>query len=188
MEKPFPLLKTPRLRLRQACLADVLPLLSVMQDARVLRYFGMEAFRTDLEALDEISCFNRIFTKEEGIRWVITMGDVDRYCGDIGFHKYHKFHARAELGYRLHPQYWGQGITTEAAVAVLNYGFSELSMNRVEALVDPRNAASLRVLEKLRFQREGLLRDYEFENGIFVDLLMFSLLKKEWCLIKDSFS
>ena len=69
---------------------------------------------------------------------------------------------------------------TEALSSVLASGYEVMELNRVEALVDPRNEASLRLLLKLGFTREGVLREYEYEKGAFIDLVMMSLLRREW--------
>ncbi len=178
--QPFPVLHTERLTLRQAGVADVLPLLRIMQDPEVLRYYGMPPLETEQQALYEVNWFNQVFDQGSGIRWVIARRDAPDYIGDIGFFKHDKQHARAEVGYRLVRSCWGQGLMTESLTAAVEYGFGQMALNRVEALADPRNAATLCVLGKVGFVREGLLREYEIEQGRPVDLLMLSLLKREW--------
>ena len=69
---------------------------------------------------------------------------------------------------------------TEAIKAALDYGFNEMNLNRIQALIDPRNDASKRVAEKHGFQYEGTFRDYEYEYGGFIDLNMYSVLKLEY--------
>jgi RimJ/RimL family protein N-acetyltransferase len=89
-------------------------------------------------------------------------------------------HARAEIGYWTAKSYWGRGFCTEAATAVLEYGFTALSLNRIQASVLPRNPASRRVLEKLGMQCEGLLRQYIRKHEIYEDLWMYSILVADW--------
>lgn len=71
-------------------------------------------------------------------------------------------------------------LAKEAVLTVLKYDFTELNLNRIEALVLPENAASQHLLDRLGFQQEGLLRQYEKTRGQFDDLYMYSLLKAEW--------
>jgi ribosomal-protein-alanine N-acetyltransferase len=177
---PFPVLKTARLTLRQAHEGDVLPLLRAMQDEDVLRYYGVPRYETAQDAREEIDWCNRIFVEKEGIRWVISLSGDDDYVGDIGFFRYQPEHARAEVGGKLVKVCWGRGLMTEALAAVVGYGLVDMGLNRIEALVDPRNRAMLRVLEKLGFTVEGMLREYEIEGGVPVDLYMLSLLRREW--------
>ncbi|MBN1935742.1 MAG: GNAT family N-acetyltransferase [Anaerolineae bacterium] len=176
----FPVLHTERLTLRQAGVADVLPLLRIMQDPEVLCYYGMPSLETEQQALAEIFWFNQVFAQGAGIRWVIARQDASDYIGDVGFFKHEKQHARAEVGYRLVRSCWGQGLMTEALAAAVEYGFAQMALNRIEALADPRNGATLRVLSKVGFIQEGLLREYEIEQSRPVDLVMLSLLKREW--------
>ena len=68
---------------------------------------------------------------------------------------------------------------TEALMEALEFGFGTMALNRIEALVHPHNLASIRLLEKLRFQNEGLMRDYYYQGGMFHDSLRLSLLRKE---------
>lgn len=176
----FPVLETERLVLRQARQADVPACLRVAQDDAVMRYYGVEPFTAEQQAVDEFEWQHRIFADGTGIRWVITERDRDLYLGDVGYHEIKAQHKRAEIGYKLAPAYWRRGLMTEALTAVLDYGFASMGLNRVEALVDPRNAASAGLLRKLGFTQEGMLREYEYERGSFVDLCMVSLLWREW--------
>jgi ribosomal-protein-alanine N-acetyltransferase len=178
--KAFPVLKTARLVLRQPSAGDVHGLYGVSQDADVMRYYGMEPFQTAQQALDELDWFSQSFHDSTGLRWIIAETDRGGYIGDLGYHKVSLQHSRAEVGYRLARVYWRRGIMTEALSKVLEYGFDMMALNRVEALVDPRNEASLRLLLKLGFTQEGTLREYEYEKGAFVDLIMMSLLRREW--------
>jgi ribosomal-protein-alanine N-acetyltransferase len=84
------------------------------------------------------------------------------------------------MGYDLWPDYWGQGLMPEALRALLRYGFEVMELNRVEATTHTENQRSMRVLEKLGFQREGVLRDYYCREGMYNDQVLFSLLRREW--------
>jgi len=175
----FPVLETARLRLRQPREGDAQRLLVITQDEEVMRYYGMEPFTSEQEALEEIHWFDDHFEKAKGIRWVITLKPQDDYIGDIGF-GYVAQHARADLGYKLARVHWRQGIMSEAMSLVIAYGIESLQVNRFEATVDPRNVACVGLLEAQGFSRDGLLREYEFEKGAFVDLAMYSMLRREW--------
>jgi len=88
--------------------------------------------------------------------------------------------ATSENGYDLDPAHWGRGIMTEALRAVLEYGFGKMGLNRVQATVDSGNTKSLRLLHRLGFRKEGVLRQNSYFNGQFRDDVCFSMLKKEW--------
>jgi ribosomal-protein-alanine N-acetyltransferase len=89
-------------------------------------------------------------------------------------------HQRAEIGYDLEKASWKQGIMTEALRAMLQYGFGQMGLNRVEALVYVENEASIHLLERLGFQKEGLLRQYFRRGDTHYDHWLLSLLKAEW--------
>lgn len=89
-------------------------------------------------------------------------------------------HARGELGYWVGRPYWGQGIATEAARAMLGVGFVTLGLNRIQAMHFTRNRASGRVLEKIGMRREGEHRQYLRKLDHFEDVVRYALLAAEW--------
>ena len=104
----------------------------------------------------------------------------EEFIGEIGFYDYEQKHRKAEIGYKLSKKHWRKGYMSEALEAILDYMYGNLEINRIQALVDPRNPPSYLLLEKYGFKQEGTLRDYEFEKGDYVDLIMLSLLRREW--------
>ena len=86
----------------------------------------------------------------------------------------------ASLGYGIGREHWGEGLTTEAARAVVDYSFYAFDLAKISARADPRNVASWRVLEKLGFQREGYFRSHFIRRGERVDRVYHGLLREEW--------
>jgi ribosomal-protein-alanine N-acetyltransferase len=87
---------------------------------------------------------------------------------------------QAEIEYDLEPTYWGQGIMTEALGAVLKYGFEEMRLNRIQAIIDPKNDRSMNLVTRLSFKKERVLRQRSCFNGRLNDDAIFSLLYEEW--------
>ncbi|WP_418302662.1 GNAT family N-acetyltransferase [Lysinibacillus fusiformis] len=87
---------------------------------------------------------------------------------------------RIEIGYDLKPAYWGQGIMQKALGKIIHFAFTSMEINKIEAKVEPENKASIRLLGKLNFCQEGVLRQHEFEKGKYVDLVLFSILRSEY--------
>jgi RimJ/RimL family protein N-acetyltransferase len=85
---------------------------------------------------------------------------------------------RAELGYVLAKKYWGQGIATKAISLMLEIGFRDLGVQRIEAFVDPDNIGSVRVLEKSGFTKEGLLQKYMIHRGQVRNRLIFAKIRE----------
>ena len=178
--KEFPILETDRLILRQVTNDDAGSLLKYLSDKEVMNYVGLEPFKSIEDSLDEISWYQSILEKKTGIRWGITLKNQGEVIGSCGFLNWVARHYRSEIGFELSKDYWGKGIASEALKAVIQYGFEEMNLQRIEALIEPPNIPSQKLVEKHGFIREGLLRNYEFTCGKFDDLYMYSLLKQEF--------
>ncbi len=177
---PFPVIETERLILRKPTDEDIKPLYELSQNEEVMLYFGTEPFLKEAQAKEEVDWYLKIWKEETGTRWVISLKGGEDLIGEIGYFDYEKKHRKAEIGYKLASRHWRKGYMSEALLAVLDFMYKNVNINRVEALVDPRNPASYKLLEKHGFKQEGILRDYEFERGDYVDLIMLSILRREW--------
>ena len=114
------------------------------------------------------------------MRWAICRPEApEELLGTCGFNLWVQNSARAVLGFDLARANWRQGIMSEALGLLLDYGFQQMELNRVEAVVFRDNDASCRLLAKLGFAREGLLREYEYLHGRLQDMYMYSLLRQD---------
>ena len=167
--------------LRKPTLVDAETILAITNDKDVMEFYGESGawLKNSDEAMSEINWGLSLFEENAG-RWVIASESNDKYVGDIGFFSFDPANKKAEIGFKLDKAYWGQGITSQFTAQLLEYAFEELGYNRIEALVDPRNVGSSKVLLKNGFIKEGTLRDYEFEHGAFVDLDMYSILQRDF--------
>ena len=101
--------------------------------------------------------------------------------GWCGYHTWYVDHARAEIGCGLHHEkHKKKGLMQEALKPVLKYGFEQMKLNRIEAMISPNNAPSLNLIKKLNFTEEGNLREHYIKDGQTEDSLVFSLLKSEF--------
>lgn len=178
----FPVLETDRLILRQVTNDDAGSLLKYLSDKDVMKYVGLAPFISIENSLEEISWYQSIFENKTGIRWGITVKDQGEVIGSCGFLNLVTKHHRSEIGIELSKEYWRKGIASEAFEAVIEYGFKEMNLQRIEALIEPANIPSQKLAERHGFIREGLLRNYEFTCGKFDDLYMYSLLKGDFNL------
>lgn len=188
-ENIFPVIETDRLILRQITKDDAEDILRYLSDTDVMKHYGLEPFKSIDEALDEISWYRSILEKKTGIRWGITLKGQDRVIGSCGFLNIVPQHYRSETGFELSKEYWGKGIANEAFEVVLKYGFEQMNLQRIQALIEPANLSSQKLVERNGFIKEGLLRKYEFTCGKFDDLLMYSLLRQDFYIntkIKES--
>jgi ribosomal-protein-alanine N-acetyltransferase len=100
--------------------------------------------------------------------------------GTCALHNLHLNSKRAEIGYALGRTYWRQGYMREALTVLIDYAFKSLGLNRLEADIDPRNAASENLLELLGFQKEGYLRQRWIVDGEVSDSVIYGLLRSDW--------
>ena len=100
--------------------------------------------------------------------------------GRIGMHHINQQNKIGEIGYWLAGGMQGRGIVAKCCTALISYGFNELGLNRIEIKCATGNDKSRAIPEKLKFKREGILRQAEWLNGNFVDLYLYSMLKEEW--------
>ncbi|KGA98392.1 alanine acetyltransferase [Alkalihalobacillus alcalophilus ATCC 27647 = CGMCC 1.3604] len=176
----LPVLETERLILREVVESDAKDLLSYLSKEEVVKHMGLTPFKTIDDALEEIGWYHSILENKSGMRWGITLKEEGKVIGSCGFlNRSHK-HYRAEIGFELSNNHWGKGLAGEALVQVVQYGFEQLEFERIEALIEPANLASQKLVEKHGFIREGLLRNYEFTAGKFDDLYMYSMIKADF--------
>lgn len=104
-----------------------------------------------------------------------------KVIGRCGLHNWNRDHWRAEIGYVMEDEaFKQQGLMSEAVEAIIDYGFNRIGLNRIEALVADYNTASLRLLEKNGFIKEGTLRKHYCVNGVFEDSVVLALLREEY--------
>ncbi|MGM0903895.1 MAG: GNAT family N-acetyltransferase [Bacillota bacterium] len=179
MTKNFPVLETNRLVLRQIEKNDAKSVLKYLSDVEVMKYYGLEPYQTVEDVLEEISWYESILNENTGIRWGITLRGENEVIGSCGFLNLVTQHQRTDIGFELSKDYWGKGIASEALEEVTKYGFEQMNLQRIQALIEPPNIRSQKLVEKQGFLKEGLLRKYEYTCGKFDDLYMYSLLKED---------
>ncbi|MGI2328387.1 GNAT family N-acetyltransferase [Planococcus sp. YIM B11945] len=176
----FPVLETERLYLRTVVEEDARSMMVYLSDPEVMKYYGLDPFEHIEEALSEVVWYQSIFKDQTGMRWAITLKGQDEMIGSCGFLNHSSKNHRADIGYELAKSHWGKGLMHEALAAVIQYGFEQWQLQRIQALIEPPNSSSIKTVEKLGFMQEGLLRSYEFTGRKFDDLYMYSLLKSEF--------
>lgn len=167
--------------LRQVKYEDSPEYFEYMQDEDVVRYVPEECIPRDFERVKEEIDYNLdLFRFRRSIYWVIARKDNNKLIGSCGFNYWNRDHSRGEISYDLCKKYWGKGIMTKTMKAVLGFAFTQMDMHRIEATVTPTNQASLRVLKKAGFKKEGVLREQKLLHGKFEDAIIMSLLKREY--------
>ena len=172
-------IRTERLLLRPLKASDADALFSIFSDPTVMRYWSTPPW-TDIDAAHTTIQHDLESSNGEYIRLGITLETNTRLLGTCTLFDINKICRRGEVGYALGSMAWGQGYMHEALTALLDYGFSTLNLNRVEADIDPRNHTSAKTLERLGFVKEGLLRERWIVDGELSDSALYGLLQREW--------
>ena len=172
-------LRTARLELRPLREADVASLFEIHSDPKVMRYWDAPIWKSDERGRAMVARDLALTTKDH-LRLGIELAAGTKLLGTCALWRINAPSRRAELGYALGSKSWGQGYMHEALSALLDYAFTELDLNRVEADTDPRNERSTRLLERLKFSREGLFRERCIVDGEISDSAMYGLLRREW--------
>ena len=175
-----PTLHTARLRLRPFAQTDTEAIFALHSNPCVLRYWDAPPWKERARAERFIAACRQFESEGSGARLAIERAADGVFIGWCCLVKWNPDFRSATMGYCLDDAAWGRGFATEAAGGMLQWAFDTLDLNRVQAETDTRNTASSRVLEKLRFVREGKLREDCIVDGEISDSWVYGLLRREW--------
>lgn len=176
----LPVLESPRLRLRAFADRDAVDVFDLYADREAVR-FGYAPPMADLADARRVIEDTQTLARQRTLyHFGVAERAGDRIVGHATLFKWDEEQKRAEIGYSIRRDRWGKGLATEAVAALIDFAFARLAIRRLEADADPRNGASMRVLEKLGFVREGYLRERWEIGGEIQDAVMYGLLQREW--------
>jgi ribosomal-protein-alanine N-acetyltransferase len=175
----FPYLETDRLNLRPIALTDSEAVFRLRSNPVTMQYVPRPLAVTIDDAIAHIQMIIDKISINEGINWALTLKGDDKMIGIAGFYRFHPENYRSELGYMLLPEYHNNGYISEAIHTLLGYAFDTLNFHSIEAIIDPRNIASEKVLVKNNFVKEAHIRENEYWNGEFLDTVIYSILKRD---------
>ncbi|HET9720267.1 MAG TPA: GNAT family N-acetyltransferase [Solirubrobacteraceae bacterium] len=159
---------------------DADALFALHSNAFVLRYWDAPPWSERERAGRFIAACRQMAEQGSGARLAVDRLSDGAFIGWCGLTRWNPDYRSASLGYCFTDGAWGQGYATEAALALLQWAFEALDLNRVQAQTDTRNLASARVLEKLNFIREGTLREDCVVNGEVSDSWLYGLIRRQW--------
>jgi RimJ/RimL family protein N-acetyltransferase len=172
---------TERLVLREFVADDWAAVLAYQSDPRYLRFYAWTD-RSEAEVREFVQMFlvQQSERPRRRFQLAITLPEDGRLIGDCGIRRKPQNDWEAAIGFELAPEHWGRGYATEAALAMVDFGFRELGLRRVSSWCVADNAASARVLERVGMRLEGRLRENERFKGRWWDTLLYGLLESEW--------
>jgi len=186
MNKPLPKLSSKRLILDDTKPADSKVIFEILSDEDVVKFYDFEQFTSLNQATELIINDLQKYQNGTHLRWAVRDKYTYEFIGSIGI-KYSDENHSATLGYEFKKSTWGKGIATEALQQVIDFllkadllkTYTNKKINRIQAYTMQGNLASEKVLTKLGFQKEGLLRQHGFWKGQYHDLNIFSILKSD---------
>lgn len=173
-------IRTKRLRLRPLAKGDELQLFGIHSNPEFMRYWSSPPWTSVDQAVALITRDLVEMAQGQQIRLGIFLSTTEEMIGTCTLFKLDRQCRRAEIGYGIAREFWRQGFMAEAVSALLEFGFMQMHLNRVEADIDPRNTASGKSLEKLGFVREGYLRERWIVGDEVSDSALYGLLRKDW--------
>ncbi|TBX70176.1 N-acetyltransferase [Flavobacterium silvisoli] len=177
---PFETLSTERLLLRKLTPEIFDYVYNHFSDEDLMEFIGApneealskekEKHRKGLSTFNKSFCYFQILDK--------TNQQIIGWCG---YHTWYLDHKRAEIGYGLFDDSYKQkGLMSEATKVILDYGFNQMNLNRIEAFIGKENKASLNLVKKFGFTQEGILREHYFNKNCMEDSVVYSLLRREY--------
>lgn len=176
----LPRLSGRRIDLRWLTHDDTPALLRIFGDSEVMRYWSSPPLVDLAAATQLVDEIQHLFRSRTLFQWGISSRESDEVYGTCTLLNIDKAHRRAEIGFALARDAWGQGLATEAVEVLIRFAFEALDLHRLEADVDPRNDRSLHLLERQGFKREGYMRERWHHLGELNDSVFLGLLRSEW--------
>jgi RimJ/RimL family protein N-acetyltransferase len=177
-------LTTRRLLLRPLHADDAPGMYAIYSDPETMRYWSSKVIR-DLEAAATMVGEDlRLQLDGSAAFWAVVLPKTGRVIGKFSFFFINPDNRRAEIGYVLNRQFWGKGYGTEMLDAMIGMAFDTYHLHRLEADIDPDNAASLALLGKFGFRKEGLFRERWLMRDEWRDSVMMALLAPAWRLAR----
>ncbi len=172
-------IETARLRLREFVVDDWRAVLAYQSDSRYLRFYEWES-RTEGDVRAFVQRFIDWQNEQPRQKFQLAIELDGRLIGNCGVRIVDAKNHAAEIGYELDPNFWHRGFATEAARAMLVFGFRDLKLHRISAWCIADNVASAQVLEKLGMKFEARVREQKWFKDRWWDALMFGILEGEF--------
>lgn len=166
---PFPNLESERLIFRAITNKDAPVVLELRGNVETMKYIPRPILKNLDEALNHIKTIQENIECNAGINWAVCLKENHKMIGFVGHFRIKPENYRSEIGYMILPKYHNKGYVTEAVKVLLDYGFNTLNFHSIEAIIDPDNVASEKVLQKNGFIKEAHLVENEFYNETFIE-------------------
>jgi ribosomal-protein-alanine N-acetyltransferase len=178
--KNLPAIETSRLRMRKLSMRDANDVFEYASVREVAEHVSWEFHRNISDSINFLRIITQQYEDCHPSPWGIVLKENSKLIGTIGFHIWSPPNFFAEVGYALSKDYWNKGIMTEALNAIMEFGFTRMNLNRIEAMCKLNNSASEKVMQKCGMKFEGILTQKLYAKEEFHDLKLYAILKSEF--------
>jgi ribosomal-protein-alanine N-acetyltransferase len=169
-------INTGRLLLRQFVESDIENVFKGLSHPKIIKHYGI-SFDSLESTKEQMTWFADLEKSGTGMWFAVCSLENKTFFGAGGLNNLSKEHKKAEIGFWLLPNYWGQGIMKEAMPQICNFGFNKLGLHRIEGFVEAENINCKNAMAKLDFKHEGTMKDCEIKSGKFISLDIYAKLK-----------
>lgn len=171
-------IRTNRLLLRQIVDNDIENVFKGLSHPDIIRHYGI-SYNSLESTKQQMSWFARLEKEETGKWFAVCSLDNKIFYGAGGLNDLNKEHKKAEIGFWLFPDFWGQGFMIEAMPLICDFGYDKLRLHRIEGFVEAENRNCKNAMAKLDFRHEGTMIDCEFKNGKFISLDIYAKIRND---------
>jgi ribosomal-protein-alanine N-acetyltransferase len=178
---PFPNLQSQRLIYRQLTVVDTAEIILLRGNPITMKFIPRPLINNHNDVIQFVAMMYEALQNKIGINWAVCTKDKpNEMIGIIGHYRIQAENHRAEIGYMFRQEHHGKGYASEAIAEITKYGFKNMQLNTIEAVLSPDNKASEKVLLKNNYIKEGHFLEKEYYNGTFKDLMVYSLLSRNY--------
>jgi len=174
-----PVLETERLILRKLRIGDSSDIYEYASDPEVSKYVTWNTHRSPDDSAGFIRYTLGRYDRDEAGEWGIVLKETNKLIGSFGFIWVESAQYCGQIGYVISRRYWNRGLMTEAVKRLIDFGFDEMGLNRIEAVHILENEASGKVMSKAGMMPEGVQRSKVFVKGSFYDVRIYAIIKSD---------
>jgi [ribosomal protein S5]-alanine N-acetyltransferase len=176
-----PVIETERVILRKISFHDLQDIFNYCSDEEVSKFTTWYSHKSIEDTQGFVNHIINLYEQEKLAPWGIEDKETQKIIGTVGFVYWNNKQSRGELAFALSREYWNKGIMSEVVRRIIQFGFEEMKLVRIEARCSLMNIGSSRVMEKCGMEFEGILRKHIFIKGTFQDLKLYSIINEDNC-------
>lgn len=175
--KKFPVFDLDDIVLREISVEDAKNFLSYISNPHITKYLSSDDLPSNIDqSRNELLYWSGLFYRKASFYWAVADSKNNKIIGTCGFNNWSITHNRIEISYDLDFEYWGKGLMTKSVKKICEFAFDSLNVVRIQATVAEDNVRSIKLLERLGFTNEGLLKKYGTLNNQVKNFYMMALV------------